>query len=49
MSWRRFAALLGGLSAASVYRALSGEGSRRPLTAKDAGAFFASFPKAGER
>ena len=48
MSWRRFAALLRGLSGAAAYRAACGEGSRRQrVTGADAAGFFASFPKAG--
>jgi hypothetical protein len=48
MSWRHFTALVSGLSGESVYRHLaSGGGKPRPLTAKDAPAFFASFRKAG--
>jgi len=47
MSWRRFASLLRGLSAGSVYRAACGEGGRRQrVTGADAAGFFASFPKA---
>jgi len=52
MSWRRFTALVDGLSAKSVFRIVSRgtEGQRkRPLTAKDAPAFFASFPKRGKK
>lgn len=47
MSWRRFCVLLAGLSFGSVYRyASSGQAkAQRPLTAEDAPAFFASFPK----
>lgn len=50
MSWRRFTALLRGLSAGSLYRYLAGRGGKpRPLTAKDAPAFFSRFRKAGEK
>ena len=52
MSWRRFTVLLSGLSPTAVYRIVSDgtEGQRkRPLTAKDAPAFFASFPKRGKK
>lgn len=47
MSWRRFTTLLAGLSGEAVYRCLTGNAAaqRRPLTAADAPAFFASFPK----
>jgi len=49
MSWRRFQVLLNGLSAASVYGyAIRTAATPRPLTAADAPAYFASFPKAGE-
>lgn len=52
MSWRRFRVLVGGLSPESVFRIVSDgtEGHRkRPLTAKDAPAFFATFPKRGKK
>jgi len=47
MSWRRFTALLTGLSPEALYRLVASR--PRPLTAKDAKTFFAQFPKAGER
>ena len=47
MSWRRFHALLRGLSPHAVYRLATREGSRaQRLTGADAESFFASFPKA---
>ncbi len=50
MSWRRFSTLVYGLSPDAVFRILAGGGGRpRPLTAKDAPAFFGRFPKRGER
>jgi len=50
MSWRRFTALVYGLSGASVFRAVETRGGKpRPLTAADAPAFFSRFRKAGER
>lgn len=50
MSWRRFTALVSGLSRESVYRYLASQGGQpRPLTTQDAPAFFASFRKADER
>jgi len=49
MTWRRFQALLAGLSADSVYGyAVRGEAGPKPLTAADAPGYFATFPKAGE-
>jgi hypothetical protein len=50
MSWRRFTALLDGLSPRAMYRLLSQSGGR-PRELKGAAAvdgFFARFPKAGE-
>ncbi len=47
MSWRRFTALLTGLSPVALYRLVVSR--PKPLTAKDARAFFAQFPKAGKR
>lgn len=52
MSWRRFNVLLAGLSAEAIYRHVTRQGrgsAGRPLKAADAAAFFASFPKAGEK
>jgi len=50
MSWRRFSTLVYGLSPDAVFRLVSDGGERRrPLTAKDAPAFFARFPKRGEK
>ena len=50
MTWRRFQALKAGLSADSVYGYAIRRGTAsKPLTAADAPAYFASFPKAGER
>ena len=48
LTWRRFQALLAGLSADSVYGYATRRGTEsKPLTAADAPAYFASFPKAG--
>lgn len=47
MSWRRFTVLLSGLSPTAVYRLVASR--KKPLTAKDAPAFFAQFPKRSER
>lgn len=49
MTWRRFRALLAGLSPDSVYGyAMRKAAGPKPLTAADAPGYFASFPKAGE-
>jgi hypothetical protein len=49
MSWRRFSALLAGLSPHAVYRLSRTQGGRaQRISAADAPGFFASFPKAGE-
>ncbi|MDI9600148.1 MAG: hypothetical protein QM323_11775 [Acidobacteriota bacterium] len=49
MSWRRFTTLLAGLSPSALYRLLASQGGKpRPLTARDAPAFFARFRKVGE-
>jgi len=50
MSWRRCCGLTSGRSPQALYRCLTSSRAqaRRPLRAADAGAFFASFPKAGE-
>ena len=47
ISWRRLQVLIGGLSAASVYRLLTRRAGST-YTAANAGDYFAQFPKAGE-
>jgi hypothetical protein len=48
MTWRRFNALLRGLSPHALYRLATRQGSRtQRLSGADAPGFFASFPKAG--
>jgi hypothetical protein len=49
MSWRRFNALLAGLSPHAVYRLVQRQSARaQRISGADAPSFFASFPKAGE-
>ena len=49
MSWRRFNALLSGLSPHAVYRLVQRQAGRaQRISGTDAPSFFASFPKAGE-
>ena len=49
MSWRRFNALLSGLSPHAVYRLVQRQSARaQRIPGADAPSFYASFPKAGE-
>ena len=49
MSWRRFNALLSGLSPHAVYRLVQRQAGRaQRISGADAPSFFASFPRAGD-